>query len=94
MARRYCGELRIYVTYVNGDDYTGSVVAPDGKRYSLNGLRAAPIGFGSGVAYDSPKAYDKMAASAVAFATYDNEDWSGFADYDETGEPNVTRKRA
>jgi hypothetical protein len=74
MAKRYCGKLIINIKYVGGtggDEYAGSVsLRTDGKlwTYDLTGLRCAPIGFGSGIAYDSSKAYDKMAEAAVSFA--------------------------
>lgn len=97
MARRYSGELVVDITYHDDDSYKGSVRGPGGV-YRFDDLHAPRIPtagkVGSpGVAYDSPKAYDEMAESAIAFATYDMDDL-GYYDSDErTGEPRVRRRR-
>jgi hypothetical protein len=76
MARRFAGDaLSIYVK-INADSesYDCRVVAH--KYSSCRGTAAAyPVtvgapasGFGLGIAYDSPVAYDRIAKSALAFA--------------------------
>lgn len=75
MARRYIGNLKIYITYIgsarNGrDEYAGSVVAPNKQSWKFKSLYAPSIGLGTGVAYDSSTAYDRMAQSAASFAAY------------------------
>ena len=52
-------------------------------------VNPAPAGFGRGVAYDSPQAYDEIAHAALSFAdedlrVNDQEDWvSSLAAYDK-----------
>lgn len=66
MARRYLGNLAISVTYDDRDFYRASV---SGNGVIWKGtLRPTAAGFGPGVAYDSPRAYDEIARSAVSFA--------------------------
>lgn len=91
MARRYSGELVVNITYHDDDTYKGSVKGPGGT-YRFTDLRAPAMGHGSGVAYDSPKAYDRMAEAAISFATYDMDDL-GFYDDKPNGEPIVHRRR-
>ena len=68
MATRYIGDAVIRITYRGGDTYIGSVCV--GKKcWRFDDLNAARVGFGDH-AYDSPEAYDKMAASAVSFGSY------------------------
>ena len=55
-------------------------------------VNPAPAGFGRGVAYDSPQAYDEIAHAALSFAdedlrVKDREDWvSSLAAYDREGQ--------
>jgi len=72
MARRYIGDAIIYITYHDDGDYRGSIVVvkEDGPVvWKFKGLHASAIGFGPGVAYDSPEAYDQMARAAVVFGS-------------------------
>ena len=54
-------------------------------------VNPAPAGFGQGVAYDSPQAYDEIAHAALSFAAYSDErrrkgDWiTELAAYDRDG---------
>ncbi len=71
MARRYFGNLSISVVYkglVYDQDTYAASVSGDGVTWRGN-VYAASSGFGPGIAYDSPKAYDQIAKSAVTFAT-------------------------
>jgi hypothetical protein len=73
MARRFIGDANIYILYYDEGDYRGSIVVPmDGPPavWKFKGLRAPGIGFGPGIAYDSPEAYDQMAQSAASFGSY------------------------
>lgn len=92
MAKRYSGDLTVTIEYHDDDSYKGVVRGPGGS-YKFDDLHAPPVGLGSGVAYDSPKAYDKMARAAISFATYDKED-IGYPDYDGSGEVKVHRRGA
>lgn len=73
MAKRYCGNLKIRITYCDGNMeypsgyYRCSVTGRGGKWSGIVGPAAS--GFGRGIAYDSPVAYDTVARSAVSFAT-------------------------
>ena len=74
MAHRYSGTVRIDVSYFGGADgrhYDCSVYAIGEKPWH-GGVGAAPAGFGPGVAYDSPAAYDSIARSALSFAADEN----------------------
>jgi hypothetical protein len=79
MARRYIGDANIYIQYHDDGDYRGSIVCyvnaqwPQFKErrvWKFRDLHAPAIGFGSGIAYDSPEAYDRMAQDAVSFGSY------------------------
>jgi len=74
MARRYIGDAVIYIIY-NDDsgDYRG-IVRAGGYSWHFDDLHAPACGHGPGVGYDSSKAYDKMAESAVSFASYYTSD--------------------
>lgn len=91
MSKRYSGDLIIDIEYHDDDTYKGYVANRDGKKYRFTDLRAPAVGHGSGIAYDSQVAYDKMARAAVAFASYDDDD---FVAYDQTpnGEPVISRR--
>jgi hypothetical protein len=106
MAIRYSGSLRITVRYVDGawtaagfvrDHYRCSVTNPEtGERSGVMEIYPAPAGFGRGVAYDSPEAYDVMARSAVSFATCGGEDGPARVSSDaaEHGERDVIVTRS
>jgi hypothetical protein len=67
MAKRYSGRAVVTVTYQDRGDYKCSVSI--GKRAVWSGRISAPkSGFGRGVAYDSPAAYDHTAETALSFA--------------------------
>lgn len=87
MAKRYIGDAVITITYRDRGDYAGTVCAGR-KCWRFDELRGPAIGFGRGIAYDSPRAYDEMAESAVGFGSYytthnrgdDVPDWAPSAD--------------
>jgi len=68
MARRFIGQAVVTIAYRDIGDYAGSISA-GGYVWKFDGLGAPKIGFGPGVAYDSPQAYDEMAAAAVSFGS-------------------------
>jgi hypothetical protein len=71
-AIRYCGSVRIELTYEDSDGcYDGKVVV-DGHTYSVS-VGPPAIGCGPGVAYDSPEGYDRAAHAALSFAAADTE---------------------
>jgi hypothetical protein len=82
MATRYSGSLQINVTYDDRGHYRTSV-SSGGKLLWRGAVNPAPVGFGPGVAYDSPQAYDKVASSAIAFANDEVDGIADKADYDE-----------
>ena len=91
MAIRYSGNATIRVTYRDSGDYACSVSVAGRSVWS--GTVGAPAsGFGPGVAYDSPEAYDSTARAALAFA---EEDTGGDAiqpDWEEgSGERQIRR---
>lgn len=92
MAKRYSGDLVVQILYHDDDTYRGYVKGPGGT-YKFSELRAPPVGLGSGVAYDSPKAYDKMAESAISFATYDMEGIGMWDEKDDRGDVKVSRRK-
>jgi hypothetical protein len=81
MAKRYIGDAVVEITYRDRGDYAGAVKA-GGYSWKFDELRAPAAGLP--YAYDSPEAYDKMAASAVTFGSYytthnrgsDTPDWA------------------
>lgn len=71
-AIRYCGSVRIDLTYEESDGcYDGKVVV-DSHTYSVS-VGPPASGCGPGVAYDSPEAYDRAAHAALSFAAADTE---------------------
>jgi hypothetical protein len=80
MALRHSGDLQISVVYDDRNFYRASV-SRGGRVLWRGRVRPAPAGFGAGVAYDSPKAYDEIARSALAFA---DDERSGVSDSAET----------
>lgn len=81
MAKRYSGLLTINLAY-DGDQYRTSV-SRAGKKLWSGHVRPAPIGFGRGIAYDSPQAYDQIASTALTFA---DDEVAGISDDAETNE--------
>jgi len=85
VALRYSGLVKISVVYRDQGDYRAVVTLNDPEDYRRHPLpqfrkkapswtgfiRPAPAGFGRGVAYDSPQAYDEIARSALSFADHD-----------------------
>lgn len=67
MARRYSGRVSIDVVYKDEGYYDVKVKSPEVPRYIFT-IEPPASGFGPGVAYDSPEAYDSVAKSAAAFA--------------------------
>lgn len=67
MATRYSGDLKINVTYRDRGDYA-CTIALHGINAWKGTVRPPAMGFGPGIAYDSPEAYDSVARAAVAFA--------------------------
>jgi hypothetical protein len=82
MAKRYSGDLKINVTYDDHNFYRVSV-SRDGKSLWHGRVNPAPAGFGPGIAYDSPQAYDEVASSALAFADEEIGDVGDTAEYKE-----------
>lgn len=72
MAVRYIGELVVYIQYHDNNYYFGTISTAGswGVHWKFSDLHAPACGFRSGIAYDSPEAYDEMAASAVGFGSY------------------------
>jgi hypothetical protein len=82
MAKRYSGNLQISVIYDDKGHYRTSV-SSSGKSLWRGVVNPAPAGFGPGIAYDSPKAYDEVAASALAFADHEVGGLGDEAEFDE-----------
>ncbi len=82
MAKRYSGNLQINVVYDDKNFYRTSV-SSGGKLLWRGTVRPAPVGFGPGIAYDSPKAYDEIASSALAFAEDEKGGIADKAEFDE-----------
>ena len=77
-AVRYSGSVRIELTYQDSDGcYDGKVVV-DSHTYSVS-VGPPASGYGPGVAYDSPEAYDRAAHAALSFAAADLE-WGDGSD--------------
>jgi hypothetical protein len=91
MAKRYSGSLQISVTYDDHNFYRTSV-SHGGKLLWRGTVRPAPVGFGPGVAYDSPQAYDEIASSALAFADDEVGDIGDEADFKEDGTGYLIRR--
>ncbi len=82
MAKRYSGNLQISVVYDDKGHYRTSV-SSGGKLLWRGVVNPAPAGFGPGVAYDSPKAYDEIARSALAFARDEIADLDDDVEFDD-----------
>lgn len=83
MAKRYSGNLQINVVYDDKNHYR-TTVSQDGKLLWSGIVNPAPAGFGPGVAYDSAKAYDEIARSALSFAEDEQGGIADAAEFDET----------
>jgi len=75
MARRIIGDAIVNIQYSDRGDYRGTVSVPYGrgkkrKSWRFSDLHAPRMGFGPRIGYDSPRAYDEMAESAVGFGSY------------------------
>lgn len=70
MAVRYCGELTIRISFRDSGDYAGTISHEGRHLWTFADLGAPAIGWGEGVGYDSPAAYDAAAEGAVAFGAY------------------------
>jgi len=82
MAKRYSGNLQISVVYDDKNFYRTSV-SSGGKHLWSGIVRPAPAGFGPGIAYDSPRAYDAIAQTAIAFAEDEIGGIADDAEFDE-----------
>lgn len=75
MARRFAGDcIAIYVSYQDNESYCCKLIARDVHTRKLAAtyktcVGAPACGFGEGIAYDSPEAYDAIARTALAFAS-------------------------
>ena len=82
MAKRYSGNLQVSVVYDDKGHYR-TAVSSGGKLLWRGIVNPAPAGFGPGIAYDSPKAYDEIASSALAFADDEVGGIGDEAEFDE-----------
>jgi hypothetical protein len=82
MAKRYSGSLQISVVYDDKNHYR-TAVSQGGKLLWRGIVKPALAGFGPGVAYDSPKAYDEVASSALSFADHEVGGLGDDAEYDD-----------
>lgn len=72
MAIRFSGNCKVSVKYTDRGDYRCSVSCGEvSTRLTVN---PPASGYGPGVAYDSPQAYDSAARAAISFAIHDSED--------------------
>lgn len=92
MAKRYSGDLQISVVYDDRGDYRTSV-SEGGKVLWRGRVNPARAGFGVGVAYDSPKAYDEIVRSAISFADHEKPGIGDSAAMNDSGY-TVSRTRA
>jgi hypothetical protein len=91
MAKRYSGNLTINVLYDDKGHYRTSV-SSGGKLLWKGVVNPAPAGFGPGIAYDSPKAYDEVASSALAFADHEVGGIGDDAEFDENLTGHLIRR--
>ena len=82
MAKRYSGNLQISVVYDDKNRYR-TAVSSGGKLLWRGIVNPAAAGFGPGIAYDSPKAYDEVASSALTFADHEERGIADEAEYNE-----------
>ena len=97
MATRYIGQATVQVSFTGDpeDNFRVSVSVP-GARGRAFLVRAAKSGFGPGVAYDSPQAYDEIAAAAANFAASESpEVQEGISSaYDPSGSTRLHVRRS
>ena len=93
MATRISGRLKLSVTYRDAGHYTGSITHNGRQLYKAT-LNPPASGFGRGVSYDSPEAYDSVARSLLSFGINETEDVAQLAEYDTNGNPVVVRGEA
>lgn len=67
MAKRYSGRAVVTVTYKDDGAYR-AVVAVGGKNVWRGSIAPPWAGYGPGISYDSPAAYDRTARAALSFA--------------------------
>lgn len=78
MAIRYCGELTIRIHFT-GSDYQGTISHAGRHLWTFDAIETPIVGWGKGVGYDSPTAYDMAAEGAVGFGSYyttHNRSWN------------------
>jgi hypothetical protein len=75
MATRYSGNATIRVVYLDHLTYQCRV-SVDGRSVWHGWIGPPERGFGPGIAYDSPRAYDSTARAALAFAEDEGMDLS------------------
>jgi len=84
MATRYSGDLKITIVYDDRGFYRCSI-SKDGRKLWRGNVKPPANGFGTGVSYDSEKAYDKVAKAAVSFADNEKRGLGDNAEYDNYG---------
>jgi hypothetical protein len=85
VAHRYSGNLTVACVYRDATDDYRCVVSERGKRGHITiHVKPPAAGYGAGVAYDSPLAYDQVARAAISFADDEGFDVDG-ADTDDRG---------
>jgi hypothetical protein len=95
MATRYSGDLTVTCTYQDRGDYK-CTVSPKGKRGKTIYVGAPAAGFGRGISYDSPEAYDSTAHAAISFALdegLDGEPEYGLGGYIVQRKPYAHKKK-
>lgn len=77
MAKRYVGDATIRMEFRQaqvGGDYYKCSVSMKGQHLASLTVRPPPAGYGDGVAYDAPAAYDQVAVAVLAFAGDDTRE--------------------
>jgi hypothetical protein len=96
-AKRYSGEVRIYLAYSDKyNSWQASVNTKDGRRVVFIDCRNW---IKQGKAVDTKEAWEQAAHTALSFSCYDDETLSGDMDiqtskwmsYDDVGNPHVGR---
>lgn len=95
--KRYSGRATITIRLVERDEHDQFVyyynVTVGGKSLARGEVYPPRSGFGSGIAYDSAKAYDQVASAALSFAINDNSDVGNEVDYAASGTDYVISRR-
>jgi hypothetical protein len=73
MAKRRSGNAVVRLRYDDIGNYE-TRVAVEGRNVWTGTLHPPMAGFGPGIAYDSPEAYDQTARAALAFAIDEKTD--------------------